>query len=413
MNPARGENPVLKTIALWVALLILAGLSVAGLAGVNTEFAVQNPGGSDFLVAWEGMRSVLQGESPYTDETAARIQERFYGRPARPGENALRVPYPIYALLFLAPLYPAADYSIARGIWMTVMELATVVFALVSLHLAGRSWTRWQTLGFLLFALLWYFGLRAIINGNVVILVALFLALALLCIQKKWDWAAGLALACSTFKPQVALFPIVLCLLWWLKARRFRPILYFLGIMLIFIGIGWIISPSWITDNWNEIVRYAGYDAPGNPASSLRPMLGTAGSWLGIAVSVAALVGMGILWRSLIFTGKNNFQDVFLLTIILTPLSGMQTDAGNQFILLLPIACLLLPCGKEGAGSGFRFAGILASIGIGLWALFLITIQYSDQPVQHPVMLFPLPIFLLGLWILDSLRSRRALPVRP
>jgi hypothetical protein len=394
----------LQTAVLGLVLLIAAGFCLAGLVRVNTDFAIQNPGGSDFLVAWEGMRSVMLGESPYSDETAARIQERFYGRPALPGENQLRVPYPIYSLLFLAPLNLTDDYSLARGIWMTFVELASVVFAMVSLRLAGKSHAAWQTAVFLLFALLWYFGLRAIINGNVIVLVALFLALTLLCLDKKWDWAAGVLLACSTFKPQVAVFPILLCLLWGLRERRWKIIISFFGNMMFLVAVGWMLSPSWIQDNWREVVRYAGYDAPGNPESSLRPILGTAGSWVGIAVSIAAVMFLGLQWMRLIRSGDPRLRDVFLLTLVLTPLSGMQTDAGNQFILLLPLACLLPP--PEVPGSVRRFAGILAVVGIGLWALFLLTIQHTDQPVQHPVMLFPLPVFLAGMWIWDRLRSR-------
>jgi hypothetical protein len=29
------------------------------------------------------------------------------------------------------------------------------------------------------------------------------------------------------------------------------------------------------------------------------------------------------------------------------------------------------------------------------WAIFIQTIAYADQPMQHPVMFFPLPLFLL------------------
>jgi hypothetical protein len=406
MSRLERNAPGLKTAALGLVLLIAAGLSLAGLIRVNTGFAIQNPGGSDFLVAWEGMRSVMLGESPYSDETAARIQERFYGRPALPGENQLRVPYPIYSLLFLSPLNLTDDYSLARGIWMTFMELASIVFALVSLHMAGTSWARWQMVVFLLFALLWYFGLRAIINGNVIVLVALFLALTLLCLEKKWDWAAGALLACSTFKPQVAVFPIILCLLWGLRERRWKIIIAFLGCMTLMVTAGWVLSPTWIRDNWREVVRYAGYDAPGNPESSLRPILGTAGSWMGIIVSITAMIFLGLQWMRLFRSGDPRLRDVFLLTLVLTPLSGMQTDAGNQFVLLLPLACVMPPPGTGASGSARRFAGILAAVGIGLWALFLLTIQHTDQPVQHPVMLFPLPVFLAGMWIWDRLRSR-------
>jgi hypothetical protein len=32
---------------------------------------------------------------------------------------------------------------------------------------------------------------------------------------------------------------------------------------------------------------------------------------------------------------------------------------------------------------------------IGIWAIFINTVEFGDQPVQSPVMFFPLPAFLL------------------
>ncbi len=35
----------------------------------------------------------------------------------------------------------------------------------------------------------------------------------------------------------------------------------------------------------------------------------------------------------------------------------------------------------------------------GIWWIFLRTVQYGAQPQQHPIMFFPLPLFLLlGLY---------------
>ena len=56
---------------------------VAILGRANYRFAVQNPGGNDFLVHWLGTRSfITEGISPYSDEVALRIQMLVYGHPA-------------------------------------------------------------------------------------------------------------------------------------------------------------------------------------------------------------------------------------------------------------------------------------------------------------------------------------------
>ena len=41
--------------------------------------------------------------------------------------------------------------------------------------------------------------------------------------------------------------------------------------------------------------------------------------------------------------------------------------------------------------------GALAGLALfaGIWAIFLNTVHYTDQPIQSPIMFFPLPAFLL------------------
>jgi hypothetical protein len=403
-----GRIPVsTATLGILIGLTLAGGASLYLLTRKNIEFAERNPGGTDFLVAWEGMRSVVEGIDPYSDETADRIQQRFYGRAAAPGENELRVPYPIYSLVFLAPFYLIGDYETARGVWMTFAELATAALALLCVQAVGRQWTRWQGVVFLFFALVWYFGLRAIINGNVVVLTAFFLVLALVCLQKKWDIAAGIVLALSTFKPQVAVFPIACILLWLFFARRYRPIFSFFVALALCAGAGLLISPTWIQDDWREVMRYPAYNPPGNPESSLRAMFGPAGSRLGIAVSAAACIGLAAAWFRLRHADGNSFFRILQLTLVLAPLAGLQTDAGNQYVLLLPVAACLIAPGADARRSTGRFLVLILFLGIGVWALFLLTLERGVQPVQHPVMLFPLPLFLLSMMAWDHCAMRR------
>ncbi len=402
----------IRTFAIGAALLLLTAASIAGIADANIRYARNNPGGTDFLVAWEGMRSVVRGENPYTDATALRIQLRAYGRPAASGENELRVPYPVYALLFLAPFSLTSDFSVARGIWMTIVELSTIGFALISTRLSGKIWRPWQLTVFFLFSFTWYFGLRAIINGNIVILVSLFFALALFCLQKNWDWAAGVIFVLATIKPQVALFPIACFLIWGLFARRYKAVLAFFSTIIFLVVVGLFLLPTWLTDDLREVMRYPLYNPPGNPESSLRAIFGTPGSWAGIAISLGALALMLLLWARLPKAKWEAFLGIFAMTLILSPLAGLQTDAGNEYILLLPVALVLVSTQGGWIGQRSRFVLFVSILFFGLWGLFLATVQRSNQPVQHPMMLFPLPVFLFLIigwnWIRNRARPNLA-----
>jgi hypothetical protein len=145
----------------WFILFVLLLAVLSGVAWGNYRFVEANPGGNDFLVHWEGTRSLLvDGLSPYSDEVALRIQKLAYGRPARPGEHELRVAYPLYAEAFFLPFAFISDFNVARAAWMTVLEGCLVALAFFSLRL-----TEWKPgililTAFLIFSIFWYHGLR-------------------------------------------------------------------------------------------------------------------------------------------------------------------------------------------------------------------------------------------------------------
>jgi hypothetical protein len=80
---------------------------------------------------------------------------------------------------------------------------------------------------------------------------------------------------------------------------------------------------------------------------------------------------------------------------------GIQTDPGNFVVLFIPLV-LVLAMWEEHWGNKGRLVSVISMVAlfIGLWALFLATVQTTDgQPQQHPVLFFPLPILLfIGLY---------------
>ncbi len=91
---------------------------------------------------------------------------------------------------------------------------------------------------------------------------------------------------------------------------------------------------------------------------------------------------------------------IFLWTACLTLTAsqwvGIQTDPGN-FIILMPALVLVFSIWEERwrrAGHIFALMTMLFLF-LGIWALFLATVEYGYQPQQSPVMFLPLPAFLL------------------
>ncbi|GAB4498872.1 MAG: hypothetical protein OHK0052_12890 [Anaerolineales bacterium] len=387
----------------WLTLLsVVLGLAVLiGLTSVNLNFTRQNPGGNDFLVQWVGTRALLiDGLSPYDPQVSLRIQQMVYSRPAQTGENEMVYVYPLYSQIFFVPFALFADYALARALWMTTLQVLFVTVGLLSLRL-----TRWQPapwlLGvYLLFTVLWYHGVRTIINGNEVGLTAFFVVAALLATRANLDELAGILAAFSTIKPQIVVLWIPLLLLWAFSWRRWRLIAWFFGSMALLIGLGILFVPDWLWQNLREILRYPGYNPPGSPQAVFALYLPGAGRQLGLGLSI--FLGLVMLSEWVLAWRKefNAFLWTSCLTLLITQWSGIQTDPGNFIVLFLPLVLVWAMLEKRyGAPARWVNLALILLLLIGLWWIFIATIEYGDQPVQSPLMFFPLPLFLfIGLY---------------
>jgi hypothetical protein len=380
----------------YLSAILIIGILVL-ITWANYNFVQQNPGGNDFLVHWVGTRALfVDGLSPYSDTVAERIQTLAYGRPALPGEHELRVAYPMYSALVFLPFALISDYELARALWMTILEAALIGLAFLSLKLTRWKMSVWLLPFFLIFSIFWYHSLRPLINGNAVILVALALVAAFAALRNGRDELAGVLLAFSTIKPHLAILPIIFILIWTISYKRWGTLGWIL-ISLVLLSISAaLFVPDWPIQNLREILAYSSYNPPGTPGTAFETWLPATGRQLGWALS--AVMGLILLveWR---FVRRKEFR-WFLwtgsLTLLISQWIGIQTDPGNFILLFFPLV-LVFSMWVERWG---RAGSVLTSITMFLlfivpWGIFLQTVTYGDQPLQHPIMFFPLPLFLL------------------
>jgi hypothetical protein len=381
----------------WYLAVILVIIALVLLTVANYMFVQQNPGGNDFLVHWVGTRALfVDGLSPYSDTVAERIQTMAYGRPAEPGEHELRVAYPLYSVLVFLPYAFFGDYEIARALWMTTLEAGLVGLAFVSLRLTRWKMGLWLLPLFLIFTILWYHSVRPIINGNAVILVALLIAGAFAALRSGKDELAGFLLALSTIKPHLVLLPIIFVLVWTLSSRRWKTLTWML-ISLVLMSIGAaLLVPDWPLQNLREIMAYSSYNPPGTPGAVFETWLPATGRQLGWALSV--FLGLILILEWVLVRGKDFrwFLWTGSLTLVISQWIGIQTDPGNFILLYLPLVLVFALWIERWGRSGVYVVFIsMALLFFVPWAIFLETVAYGDQPLQHPVMFFPLPLFLL------------------
>ena len=388
-----------KLIIIIILILVVLGL----LTFANYRFAKDNPGGNDFLVHWMGTRTfLLDGTSPYSDETAVKIQTFAYGHKAEEGEHELRVAYPLYSMIVFAPFSLVKNYDLARALWMTTLELSLLALSYLSLKITDWSPGKKVLLAFFLFSIFWYHALRPLINGNVVIIIALVIAGVLISIKMKQDELAGVLLALTTIKPQVSIVFIIFIFVWAFRNKRLKVVGWFLASVFLLSLSAALLIPDWILQNLREIVRYPGYNPPGTPASALRALMPDAWGRVGMVISGLMILMLIFEWAVMRNEDYKSFLWIAFTTLTASQWIGIQTDPGNFIVLFPAIVFLFSVWEKRWARMGhIMIVSNMVVIFLGLWILFLKTVEYGYQPQQSPIMFFPLPGYLLLMlyWI--------------
>jgi len=387
----------------WLVITLVVVIIFALLTFANFQYAKQNPGGNDFLVHWMGTRNFLTtGTSPYSDDTALKIQTIAYGRAAQAGEHQLRVAYPLYSIIIFAPFAAVSDFTLARALWMSLLELCLFGIVFYSLRLTFWTPKAWLIGLFLVFTLFSYHGMRPLINGNAVILVTFLMVLILLTIRGKHDEIAGIMLAMITIKPQNALLFLVFILFWAFMNKRYKLITWFTATMVVLVGFSFLLIPDWLTQNIKEVVLYPSYNPDGTVGAVLKTAWGAIGERISMVISFILLVILLAEWWISRFATTKKFLWVVFLTLAISQWIGIQTDPGN-FILLYPgmFYCFFMIADRWGKSANRFFIIFMALVGAGIWVIFLATLQKGYQPVQSSAMFFPMPIicFILLYWV--------------
>jgi hypothetical protein len=387
----------------WLTIIVGVVIAFTILTLANYFYAQQNPGGNDFLVHWLGTRNFFQsGESPYSDETALKIQTMVYGRAAQEGEHQLRVAYPLYSMLLFAPFAIFGDFALARALWMSVLELCLFGITFFTCRLVYWKPKTWMLGVLILFSFLSYHGMRPLINGNAVIIITFLIVLTLIAIRDKHDGAAGILLAIMTIKPQNVILFLAFIVFWALINKRTKILTWFLGTMVILVGFSFLLIPDWIVQNLREVVRYPSYNPDGTVGAVLETAWGAIGTRLSIGLTFVLIVGLFIEWWLARHPSPRQFIWVAFLTIAISQWIGIQTDPGN-FILLYPgvFYCYYLIHERWEERANLFLAVFSAIVAAGVWVIFLVTLEQSYQPIQSSVMFFPMPIIAFGLlyWV--------------
>jgi len=365
----------------------------------NYQFVLQAPGGNDFLARWMGAKSwLVDGINPYDPRVGLRSQEIIYGRPANPeeGEDLALFVYPLPAMIFFAP-FGLLPYTIARTIWMTILEVGLPIITLIGMRISGWKPSNAIAAFLLVFSVIWYHGIRAIVLGQFAVIEALLIAGALLAIQRNWNVYAGLLLALSISKPPMSFLIIPFILIWAFSNRRWSLIVSSVGFIVLIIGLSILIMPDWPLRWIREVITYPEYSPAKPPVTVIAELFHPAYSWINLALTGLFLVYA--IWEWILAWGKGDrwFQWTAAITLLISSVTVFRTATTN-YLVMVPGMILVFSVWVERWRKGGTIAVIISLflLFVGLWLLFIKTIEGNQE---HAIMYFPLPLFiLLGLW---------------
>lgn len=382
------------------------------LTWINIQFTRANGGGADFLANWSATRAfITQGQSPYSIETSQDIQAALKNQGTGVTSSQPRFALPLYGMLIYSPFALIKDFTLARALWMTVLEISLIAIVLLSMQLAYWKINPLLLAALFLFGLFGFHGVMPLLDGNLVILITLMALVILIAIHNKQDEVAGILIAFTTILPLSFGLFLIFALIWAIGNRRKKIITWFSATLVLLLGFSFALIPSWIIQFFNNMIASYQELNPGSPGGVLISRWGPIGVRFSIAISIVIALLILFEWWQAVRGGQKRFIWAALLTLALGTWSGLKTSPLN-YVILYPALIMGLELLYERwktRAIGFILA-ILAVLFIGNWAIFLLTMSADFQPGVSSFLFLPLPITTIVLlywskWWIDKSTS--------
>lgn len=379
---------------------------------------------SDLYPRWLGSRELLLHRiDPYSPQVTREIQVGYYGRELDPArqydpKDQQGFVYPVYVAFLLAP-FLHLDFSLVRLGFTWV--LAGLILATVLLWVKALHW-RISPGGkavFLLLVIGSFPAAQAIKLQQLTILVSAMLAVAAAAIAAGWLPLAGLLLALSTIKPQLALPLLVYLLLWVIGdwPRRWPLLASFTLTLGALCGAGEWVLPGWVAKFVAALEAYQHYTGQVSVLSILLTPTG------GVIATVCLLLGLALLGWKLRRApeGSPTFGLMLAFSLVVTVMVIPTGSPYNQ-LLLLPAVILLMRDWRQLSrlGSLARLLYIVvAALLVWPWvATLYLSASWFLEPAAAVQRGWALPLYtsilipfcVLVLLALDALWSRLPLP---
>jgi hypothetical protein len=389
------SNALPRFVARWLPVLLpVMAVLVAGIVGslLGSLHLTLLSHSADFRIYYAAARVWLSRGDPYRLDLLQQVD---------PTVSILGYVYPLWALLFVAPLtfFPLTQ---AAGIWLVLnieALLAVVLLLGHSLHI-GERWRLWL----IVVGLLGLPGLFVLIQGQISFLLLLVLVTAYLCVQARKAAWAGFLLALSLLKPQLVWLPVAVLFLIAFRQGQHKRLAGWFGLALgALLGLSWLTDSSWLSTWIGALQRDSAIGDPGE--QHVTDNMGTVFALAHhlpvtpLAVLLVIVVWLGaallLLWR---FRRVGDAFELFALGCALVGILSPWMWIYDGVIWLVPAAWLVrrAPSMKSG-GLALAWYGVLPYAVRLFYFIFLSHLQGTSFNKVEDI-LVPAGLTLLLVW---------------
>jgi hypothetical protein len=252
----------------------------------------------------------------------------------------------------------------------------------------------------IVFSLVWYYGLLAVLQGDAAILATLLICLSFFTLQADQDALAGFLLALATIKPTVVLVLVIFVIIWAIVQRRWQLFWGFVGSLGIIVAATSLLIPTWLVENIRQVIEYFRLDPINTPGALIAYWLPGVGRQFGVVITVVMIaILIWEIWHAL---GKDFrwFLWTACLALAVTPLIGIPTSI-THYIALFPGFILVLATWDQRWGILGRLMMYISLLffSVGIWGWVYYGQQQGIPPELNAWVFFSFPVFMLiGLY---------------
>lgn len=334
-------DKIIRSVGLVTLVIVLIGV-LFGLAWGNSAIIHQNPVEKKFLVPWLGLKNYLALEvDPYSISAAQNAQDLFYGRQAGKNEDPLYLGQPFTSVVLYSPFSLIGDYTIARVVWMMLLEVALIVSSFLTMSLFEWKPPIWLMIFFSLTAILGAQAFLPLLENSNAILIVFCTLLGLFFLKKGRDEVAGAFLVLSFFRPSATAIFCLVVIYWVVKNNHWRVIWGMLMTLGFLIITSFAILPGWLLPfirSFRAELPFQMYLSTYKVFTNLIPSIGT---------KVAALITIGVVGilflelKSKYTVDFRWFIWVVMLCLPLNSLLGIPSNESNNIFLFAPVTLVI------------------------------------------------------------------------